>query len=141
MEGSQIFSLEMAGVVVVPAVRMTRGELRGSKTSNAKRKRINSYLNCKQDLKLRFMRQAKKLKLDTPLNHPVSLSLDVHYTDKRVRDLKNIVATIEDALVAAGVIKDDSIRYLPAYGNIRARQAQEKHYLWVELKPDEDRGS
>lgn len=133
MEGSRIFSLEMDGVAVVPAVRMTRGELYGKRTSSAKRKRIDSYLACKEELKLRFQLEARKRKLDTPLNHPVSLSLEAHYTDKRTRDLKNIVATVEDALVAAGILTDDSVKYLPAYGGMVAKLGQEKHYLRVEL--------
>ena len=81
--------------------------------------------------------QARKLGLKTPLSVPVTLSLEVHYADRRRRDLKNIVGTIEDALVAAGVIEDDAIRYLPAYADIRAKLGQEKLYLRVELKPDE----
>ena len=137
MDGSQIFYLAMDGVAVVPAVRMTQGELRGKRTPSAKQRRIDLYLSCKEDLSWRFKMQARKLGLKTPLSVPVTLSLEVHYTDRRKRDLKNIVGTIEDALVAAKVIEDDALKYLPKYKDIEATLGHEKYYLRVELLPYE----
>ena len=134
MKEGSIFHSEQE-IAVTPAVRMTRGELFGKKTGTAKRKRIDSYLNCKQELQIIFRNHARALGISLPMSTPVSLRLEAHYTDNRKRDLKNIVGTVEDSLVTAGILVDDGSKYLPIYDRVEVKLQQERPFLRVTLTP------
>lgn len=45
-------------------------------------------------------------------DRPVWVYYTFHVKDNRRRDIDNMIASVNDALVAAGVIKDDSWQYL-----------------------------
>lgn len=66
----------------------------------------------------------------------VSISYIFHVKDNRRRDLDNMIATINDALVAAGVIQDDSWQKLSINGATALYdKADPRAELFLELVP------
>lgn len=55
--------------------------------------------------------QLKPLRPLTPISKSC-LSITFYVKDKRRRDLDNMLSTVQDALVKAGIIEDDSWQYL-----------------------------
>ena len=45
-------------------------------------------------------------------DYPINLNIVVYYDNKRRHDLDNALGTVMDALTAAGVIEDDSTKYV-----------------------------
>ena len=74
-----------------------------------------------------------KGKHDFPLSKPMSMRIDYLLEGKPRIDRANIEKSIEDALVKAGVIVDDCIKYIPD-AHVTIWSGQDRHRLFVQLK-------
>ena len=78
--------------------------------------------------------QRRRDGVEFPMPQAVSLFIAYDLVGRPHLDRANIEKAVEDALVKAGVISDDSIRYVPdAMVSIFA--GSDEHVLTVELRP------
>jgi crossover junction endodeoxyribonuclease RusA len=67
----------------------------------------DEYVDWLDDVLWPIKAQCKGKRIDGP--YSLSLAVQRHWRSKRARDIDNIIKPVSDALVKAGVVKDDSL--------------------------------
>lgn len=78
--------------------------------------------------------QLLKYRIKEPLTGKQEISITFYVKDNRRRDLDNMLTTIQDSLVHAGILQDDSWQHL-SIGKIDARIDKENPRAEITLKP------
>jgi len=99
--------------------------------------RSRTYLENQELLRDEFwlakLQAQQKGKHHFPLTGPHSLRIDYLLKGKPRIDRTNIEKAVEDALVKAGVIEDDCIKYIPD-AHVTVWSGQDRYRLFVQLK-------
>jgi len=126
VDGEVVFRAYLNGYKVIPCVRMTR---RGKHATQ----RARDYNKQQAEMADQFTAVALEHKVECPVKGQVSIDIVAGYEDRRKRDGTNIVKAVEDALVFAGVLKDDSVSYVPQ-GQWHVKLGRKQAYLIVQLR-------
>jgi len=97
MANKAIFTATLENFVLIPKLKRTH---KGRFSPAAKKYHANQ-----NTIAWEFKKASM---LNSPINYPIKLTCSIYLKDKKRKDLGNLIGSIEDALVKAGVIKDDN---------------------------------
>lgn len=130
MTGKKTESITISIEGKLPGINEYTNECRRSPYTGSRMKK-----ECEDTCIWSIRQQLRKVKTKLPLEYPVSISYEYH--ENRIkRDIDNISGfahkVIQDALVTAGVLKDDSFAYIKGYSD-RFYEDADKGSEWIDV--------